>query len=251
MSEQSKSTRPSSAEFEKYKSFLIRKKENPLRDIILGGQDGLVNALGIILGVAAAGGNVNILIATVLAASAAESISMGAVAYTSTISQKDHYDSERRKVNRGIDEAPDMAREEVMQIFEKKGFSGNVLEEVATTITNDKKTWADLIMSEELGLEKVETKNALQSSVIVGAATAIGSIIPVIPFFLVGHGLPFSTAILLSIGFCTLSLFGVGVYQALTLIGVWWKSGIRMVGIGLSAAIIGYFIAKLFNAGWV
>ncbi|HYK08331.1 MAG TPA: hypothetical protein VEW42_02435, partial [Candidatus Eisenbacteria bacterium] len=40
---------------------------NPLRDVILGGQDGMVNALGIVLGVAAAGGSAHILILTVLA----------------------------------------------------------------------------------------------------------------------------------------------------------------------------------------
>ena len=40
------------------------KTENPLRDVILGGQDGLVNSLGIILGISAATGDTKILIAT-------------------------------------------------------------------------------------------------------------------------------------------------------------------------------------------
>src|SRR5262249_59608875 len=56
---------------------------NSLRDIILGGQDGLVNMLGIVLGVVAAGGPTHVLIVTGLAAAITESISMGAVAYTS------------------------------------------------------------------------------------------------------------------------------------------------------------------------
>src|SRR5438128_8078970 len=51
-----------------------------LRDVILGGQDGLVNMLGISLGVVSAGGSTHVLIATGLAASVTESISMGAVA---------------------------------------------------------------------------------------------------------------------------------------------------------------------------
>jgi len=55
---------------------------NWLYDVILGGQDGLVNILGIILGVIAGGGSNRVLIATGFAAAITESISMGAVGYT-------------------------------------------------------------------------------------------------------------------------------------------------------------------------
>ena len=55
-----------------------------LSDIILGGQDGLVNVLGVILGIAAATSDPNLLLSAGLAASLAESISMKALAFTST-----------------------------------------------------------------------------------------------------------------------------------------------------------------------
>src|SRR5215469_13345477 len=90
--------RPSKEAFAHHKNeYETHRLDNPLRDVILGGQDGLVNALGIILGIAAVTSQTHILIATVLAASAAESLSMGAVAYTSSLAQKDHYTSERKK----------------------------------------------------------------------------------------------------------------------------------------------------------
>src|SRR5262244_1951520 len=69
---------------------------NSLRDIILGGQDGLVNMLGIVLGVVAANGTTQVLIAAGLAAAITESISMGAVAYTSFGSDRDFYLAARR-----------------------------------------------------------------------------------------------------------------------------------------------------------
>lgn len=56
-----------------------------LRDIILGGQDGLVNVLGVTLGIAAASGDVRLVMAGGLAATFAESFSMAAVAYTSSL----------------------------------------------------------------------------------------------------------------------------------------------------------------------
>ncbi len=58
------------------------RQTNWLRDVILGGQDGLVNILGIILGVIAGGGSTAVLLAAGFAAAITESISMGAVGYT-------------------------------------------------------------------------------------------------------------------------------------------------------------------------
>src|SRR5690349_16776744 len=88
-----------------------------LRDVMLGGQDGLVNVLGIALGVSAATSNTQILIAAALAATFAESISMGAVAYTSTLAQRDHYLSELERERREVHEMPEVEREEVRQIY--------------------------------------------------------------------------------------------------------------------------------------
>jgi len=70
---------------------------NWLRDVILGGQDGLVNILGIVLGVIAGGGSKAVLLAAGFAAAITESISMGAVGYTSTISERDYYQAEQAR----------------------------------------------------------------------------------------------------------------------------------------------------------
>ncbi len=235
-------TRPTKEAFALHRSRKMHKRENPLRDVILGGQDGLVNSLGIILGISAAGGEIKVLIATVLAAMFAESLSMGAVAYTSALAQKDHYESERRKEQKEIEAEPEMEQEEVRQIFEEKGFSGHVLEEIVTTMTKDKKVWLNLMMAEELGLHEIKTKDVLKSSVIVTIATSIGHLIPLLPFFF----LAFHQSLLAAIIVSGLALFATGVYQAVTLTGSWLKSGMRMVLIGLGAAFVGYFIAKIF-----
>jgi len=56
------------------------KQPGLLSDFILGSQDGIVNVLGVILGVAIASQDFRIILAGGLAATFAESISMGAVA---------------------------------------------------------------------------------------------------------------------------------------------------------------------------
>src|SRR5437868_13745537 len=85
---------------------------NSLRDVILGGQDGLVNLLGIALGVVAAGGSTKVLIATGLAAAITESISMGAVAYTSAQSERNYYLAAAEREREEVRTMPEMEREE-------------------------------------------------------------------------------------------------------------------------------------------
>jgi predicted membrane protein (TIGR00267 family) len=62
-----------------------------LRDFILGAQDGIVNVLGLVLGVAFATLNTKIVLISGLAGLFAESISMGAVAFTSSEAARDYY----------------------------------------------------------------------------------------------------------------------------------------------------------------
>ena len=134
-----------------------------LRDVILGGQDGLVNMLGIALGVVSAGGSTHVLIATGLAASVTESISMGAVAYTSFGSVRDFYLAQRRREEEEIESAPDVERQEVRDIYAAKGFEGQLLEDVVSTISANRDTWVDTMMDEELHLQSVEQRSLLRA----------------------------------------------------------------------------------------
>src|SRR5947209_15293297 len=97
-----------------------------LSDFILGSQDGLVNVLGVILGVAVASRDITIILAGGLAATFAESISMGAVAYTSTLARRDHYLAEVERERRELVELPDLGGQGVRGIRERGGLHGAV-----------------------------------------------------------------------------------------------------------------------------
>jgi len=217
---------------------------NSLRDVILGGQDGLVNMLGIALGVVAAGGSTHVLVVTGLAAAITESISMGAVAYTSFGSDRDFYLAQREREKTEIDTEPDVEREEIREIYAAKGFTGQLLEDVVSTITSNRETWVNTMMDEELRLQPVAQRSLIQRALVVTVATLIGHLIPLIPFMVVGR----TSAIILAIGLSAVTLFAVGVYSAKTLVGDWVKSGVQMTGIGLGAAAAGFLIGRLFHA---
>lgn len=216
---------------------------NSLRDVILGGQDGLVNMLGILLGVVAAGGSTHVLIVTGLAAAITESISMGAVAYTSFGSDRDFYLAERDRERGEVASRPDEERQEIREIYAAKGFKGQLLENVVETITSNRETWVSTMMNEELHLQPVEQQSLLRSAVVVTVATLIGHLIPVVPFMMVSR----TPAIVLAIALSAVTLFFVGVYSAKTLVGDWRKSGVQMVVIGLGAAALGFLIGRLFH----
>ncbi len=217
--------------------------QNWLRDVILGGQDGLVNVLGIVLGVIAGGGSTTVLIATGIAAAITESISMGAVGYTSSVAERDYYLSELARENWEIDNVPDVEREEIREIFAAKGFEGALLDQIVEVITSNREQWLQTMMNEELHLQPVGDERVLGSAAVITLATLIGHLIPLAPFFF----LPTLPALAAAIVLIALVLFGVGVYSAVTLVGDWRRNGIQLVAIGLGAALLGFVVSSLFH----
>ena len=219
------------------------KQASAISDIILGGQDGLVNVLGIILGVAAATGDAYIVLVAGLAATFAESVSMGAVAYTSTVADADYYESEREREYRHIKEVPNLEKEEIRIIYANKGFNGEMLNKIIDTITANQDVWVAVMMAEEHQLQPVNRKHALRSAIIVGVAAVIGSLIPLIPFMFV----PISAAMVISISLSAFVLFTVGVVKARMTVGHPGKSGIEMAAIGITSALVGYAVGVLLK----
>jgi vacuolar iron transporter family protein len=230
---------------------LEQHQRGALSDIILGGQDGLVNVLGVILGVAAATPDPRIVIAAGLAATFAESISMGAVAYTTTQTDRAHYLAELERERFEIRNLPDRERQEIREIYEQWGLTGNQLDQVVDIICSNEDTWLSVMMAEELHLAPVEESGALKSAAIVGFSAIVGSAIPLIPFLLVAPPIVLltrPTAIIISIIVSALTLFAVGVYRAKTTVGKPARSGLQMAIIGTVSALAGFLIGSLFGA---
>ena len=217
---------------------------NSLRDVILGGQDGLVNILGIILGVIAGGGSQAVLLSAGFAAAITESISMGAVGYTSSVAERDYYEAERERELAEIETVPAAEREEIRDIYASKGFTGELLERVVETITANRESWLSTMMDEELHLQPVQSPDILRSAVVITVATLVGHLVPLVPFLF----MPRTPALVLAIALSAAVLFGVGVYSAVTLVGDWRRSGLKMVVIGLGAAAVGFLVGRLFHA---
>ncbi len=217
-----------------------------LSDFILGCQDGIVNVLGIILGLAAATANIRLILVATLAALGAESIAMAAVAYTSTLSRRRLYLSERRRELREMDELPEIEREEVRQILVEWGYTGKDLDDILERICSNPTAMLEFMMSFELKLAPIDENAARNSGLLVGGATTVGHFIPLVPFFFVGADvfLGAAAAVVLS----GTALFAIGWYEARITQGAWWRNGLQMALIGLAGGFAGYLIGHLIGS---
>lgn len=214
-----------------------------LAEIILGGQDGLVNVLGVILGVAAATSDTRIVVAAGLAAAFAESVSMGAVAYTSTLAEADFYESERDREYRHIQRVPNLEKDEIRKIYREKGFEGDLLERIVATITANQDIWVAVMMAEEHQLSPIDRRQAWKAAFVVGISAIIGSLIPLAPFAFLSVGASMWAAGIIT----ALVLFTGGAYKARVTVGHPGRSGLEMAAIGILSALAGYVVGVLLK----
>jgi vacuolar iron transporter family protein len=194
--------------------------------------------------VIASGGSRTVLLGAGFAAAITESISMGAVGYTSTMADRDYYRAVRRRELDAIEAAPEAGREEIRRTYAAKGFTGDLLGQIVDTLTSRRDRWLATVTDDVLHLQPVETHDALRSSVVITVATLIGHLIPLVPFLWLAR----TPAVVVAVMLSALVLFGVGVYSAKSLVGDWRRSGPKMVVIGLGAAAVGFAIGNLFQA---
>jgi len=222
----------------------VHRKSFRISDIILGGQDGLVTILGLLLGLAAATKSSRIIVAGGLATIFAETLSMAAVAYTSRMADRDHYAAERAQEIKDIKVMTEMERQDIVDIYSAKGFKGKLLDDIVEHITSDNKLWVDTMMREEINLLPIVKNDVYIYSFTVGLSTLGGALLPMIPFFFLDVHVAIISSLILSV----FILAGIGVYKAKMTLGKPLKSAIQMVIIGMGAAIAGYLIGLAFKS---
>ena len=95
-------------------------------------------------------------------------------------------------------------------------------------------------MQEELGIQPPSV-TPLADGLVTGTATAVGAIIPLVPFLLAPSG----PAIWLSLTVSMLTHFGVGAARSIFTGRGMWASGRDMFLVGFGVAAAGYFIGAL------
>jgi predicted membrane protein (TIGR00267 family) len=132
----------------------------------------------------------------------------------------------------------------VRQLYAAKGFEGDLLNRIVERITEDPDVWVAVMMAEEHHLAPVSRRRSVSAALTVGAASLIGSVLPLLPF-----ALPQLTlAIALSVAIAAVTLFAMGALKARATVGSPIRSGLQLLLIGLASAALAYCAGRVFEA---
>jgi VIT1/CCC1 family predicted Fe2+/Mn2+ transporter/rubrerythrin len=212
---------------------------------IYGANDGLGATFGIVSGMAGYTGGSEVVLIAGLAGMLASSLSMGAGAYLASKSEREVYEAEIERERREIEENPEEEQEELRLFYQLKGFTEEQSLMLAKQLTQQPDQLLKTLAHEELGLSAATFPKPLKATMSAALSTAIGGLIPVLPFF-------FSTgliAVIASFLISTLAHFIIGASKTFVTGRSWIASGLEMTAVGVIEAAITYGLGILFSPG--
>jgi vacuolar iron transporter family protein len=210
---------------------------------IYGTNDGLGAVFGIVSGMAGYSGGSDVVLVAGIAGSLASALSMGSGAYLARKSEKEVYQAEIERERKEIEQNPAEEREELSLFYQLKGFSKEEAEKLSDKLIEQPEHMLKVLASEELGLSEATFPNPIREAVSATIATAIGGMIPVIPFFFTSG----MNAVIASLIVSTLAHFAVGVLKTIVTGRNWFKSGLEMTAVGIITAAIAYGVGVLLS----
>jgi len=215
-----------------------------LRDWVYGGIDGTVTTFAVVAGVVGAELSTNALLILGAANLFADGFSMAAANYSGTKAEIEEYEQVRRMEERHVEFAPDGEREEIRQIFQAKGFSGEALDSAVDVITAKRERWIDTMMTEEHGLPPI-SRSPTQAALRTFLAFLLCGAIPLLPFAIGTPGSAWASTVMTGATF-----FLIGSLRSRWSSAPWWRTGMETFLIGIAAAGLAY-LAGVTVAGLI
>jgi vacuolar iron transporter family protein len=215
-------------------------------DAIYGVNDGLGAIFGIVSGVsgATAGDSKYVLLAG-LSGMIASALSMGSGAYLAAKSEREIYQAEVAREREAIEMNGPEARELLSLYYQVKGLPEVDAMHMVNHIASDPEQLLRALAGERLGSSEEALSNPLVSASSGALSTAVGAIIPVIPFFFM-QGVP---AVIAAAVISLAAHFAVGAAKSLITVRSWWSSGIEMTVVGAVEGAVTYGIGILLGKG--
>jgi VIT1/CCC1 family predicted Fe2+/Mn2+ transporter len=215
-----------------------------VRDIVIGMSDGLTVPFALAAGLSGAVRSTGLVVIAGLAEVAAGSIAMGLGGYLAARTDREHYNTEREREFREIEEIPHEEEKEVTDVFRGLGLDEEQIPPVVAAIRADKTRWVDFMMRYELGLEAPDPRRAFRSALTIAGSYIAGGLIPLFPYMLIPVVL---RALWLSAAVTLLALFVFGFVKGrLTGINP-YRGGLQTVIIGGLAAAAAFGIARMIS----
>ncbi|PRY90076.1 VIT1/CCC1 family predicted Fe2+/Mn2+ transporter [Donghicola tyrosinivorans] len=222
-----------------------------LKQIVFGGNDGIVTTFAIVAGFAGAAadgvaqiGGMAVLVFG-LANLFADAVSMGLGEFLSLRSQHDLYRSRRQSELAEIARDPEQERMELFEILRQRGMPPGEADTATELIARHPELMADLMMTYEFGLQDPDNENPVVSGLFTFFSFVIFGAIPIGPYFF------------LPPDFQTFVLSLISTFGALIALGLlrWHATSerlVRSVGetvlVGATCAAVAYGVGFLVGA---
>jgi VIT1/CCC1 family predicted Fe2+/Mn2+ transporter/rubrerythrin len=219
-------------------------------DAIYGVNDGLGAIFGIVSGVSGAtlgdpAHTSHYVLLAGLSGMIASALSMGSGAYLAAKSEREIYHAEIAREREAIRMNGPEARELLSLYYQMKGLPEADALHMVNHIASDPEQLLRALASERLGSTEESLSNPMVSASSGALSTAVGAIIPVIPFFFM-QGLP---AVIAAAIVSLIAHFAVGAAKSLITVRSWWSSGFEMTIVGALEGAVTYGIGILLGKG--
>lgn len=215
-------------------------------DFIYGAFDGSVTTFAIVAGSIGASLSPMIVVILGFANLFADGFSMAVGNYQASKARAEFIQKERKREEWEIEHMVESEKREIRDIYEKKGFTSDLLDEIVKVITSRKKVWVDTMMKEELGLIE-DGRRPLDTAASTMFGFVIIGIIPLIPFLIIyvsGISLN-SESFFYSVISTSVAFFLIGVIKGKIVKKSLIRSGMITLLIGAIAASVAYLIGVL------
>ncbi len=213
-----------------------------VRDIVIGMSDGLTVPFALAAGLSGAVSSTRTITIAGLAEIAAGSIAMGLGGYLAARSDAEHYQQERGREQREVQQIPEEEAREVAEVLQTYGMTEDEAKPVVEALRKRPEAWVDFMMRFELGLEPPEAGRAVRSAGTIALSYVAGGLIPLSPYIVLARAQP---ALYSSVGLtlAALAIFGYikGRFSGTTPA----RSASQTLVIGALAAAAAYVLARL------
>jgi VIT1/CCC1 family predicted Fe2+/Mn2+ transporter len=218
-------------------------------DFIYGSFDGSVTTFAIVAGAIGASLSPMVVVILGFANLFADGFAMGVGNYQATKARIEYIQKERKREEWEIDNMAESEKQEIRDIYAKKGFTAELLDEIVKVITARKKVWIDTMMKEELGLIE-DGRRPLDTALSTIFGFVVIGIIPMLPFifiYVTGISDLASQGFTYSVVSTSAAFFLIGLIKGKIVKRSLLRSGLTTLLIGGLAATAAYLVGNALS----
>jgi vacuolar iron transporter family protein len=200
--------------------------------VIYGANDGLAAVFGLVAGFSGATGGSHLVLTAGLFGAIGSALSMATGAYLAERSVAEVAAANLAREREEVEQHPEEEKEELSLFYQLKGLTVAEANMVVERIAEDPEKLFAAIAIEEFGSANAERGDAIQAALAGGLSTAVGAMVPVIPFFFLSG----TAGVIVAASVSLVAHFAVGAAKSLFTLRTVWSAGLEMTAAG---AIVG------------